>query len=84
MMSNSVVIACALAQKPKIAGHTWVLLQYLLGFRRPGWKTLLVDHLEYSIRVDEVGRNCALKGSADRCRTVRFLDYRGAGRAIKS
>ena len=65
MMSHSIVIAGALAQKPKIAGHTWVLLQYLLGFRRLGWKTLFVDYLEPSICVDEAGRNCALEGSVN-------------------
>ena len=54
-----------LAQKPKIAGHTWVLLQYLLGFRRLGWKTLFVDYLEPSICVDEAGRNCAPEGSVN-------------------
>ena len=65
MMSHSLVIAGALAQKPKIAGHTWVLLQYLLGFQRLGWKTLFVDYLEPSICVDEAGRNCALEGSVN-------------------
>ena len=42
-----------------------MLLQYLLGFRRLGWKTLFVDHLEPSTCVDEAGRNCALGGSAN-------------------
>ena len=65
MMSHSLVIAGALAQKPKIAGHTWVLLQYLLGFRRLGWKTLFVDYLEPSLCVDEAGRNCAMEGSVN-------------------
>jgi hypothetical protein len=63
MMSHSVVIAGALAQKPKIAGHTWVLLQYLLGFKRLGWKTLFLDYLDPSICVDAVGRSCAFEGS---------------------
>ncbi len=61
------MIAGALAQKPKIAGHTWALLQYLLGFRRLGWKTLFVDYLEPSICVDEVGRSCALEDSIHLC-----------------
>lgn len=62
-MSHSVVIAAALARKPKIAGHTWVLLQYLLGFRRLGWDALLVDHLQPSPWVDEAGRHCAPEAS---------------------
>jgi hypothetical protein len=63
MMSRSLVIAGALAQKPKIAGHTWALLQYVLGFKRLGWKTLFLDYLEPSVCVDEAGRNCPLEGS---------------------
>jgi hypothetical protein len=65
MMPDSLVIAGALAQKPKIAGHTWLLLQYLLGFRRLGWKTLFVDYLEPSICVDEAGLNCPPEGSVN-------------------
>jgi hypothetical protein len=65
MKSHSLVIAGALAQKPKIAGHTWVLLQYLLGFKRLGWKTLFVDHLEPSTCVDEAGRSCPLESSVN-------------------
>jgi hypothetical protein len=65
MMPHSLVIAGAFAQKPKIAGHTWVLLQYLLGFRRLGWKTLFVDRLEPSLCVDEAGRNSAMEGSVN-------------------
>lgn len=64
-MSHSLVIAGALAQKPKIAGHTWALLQYLLGFRRLGWRTLFVDYLEPSFCVDETGRDCATEGSVN-------------------
>jgi hypothetical protein len=64
-MSHSLVIAGALAQKPKIAGHTWVLLQYLLGFRRLGWRTLFVDYLEPSSCVDEAGLNCPPVGSVN-------------------
>jgi hypothetical protein len=65
IMSHSVVIAGALAQKPKIAGHTWALLQYLLGFKRLGWKTLFVDHLEPSLCVDEAGQGCTPEGSVN-------------------
>ncbi len=63
MMSHSLVIAGALAQKPNIAGHTWVMLQYLLGFRRLGWRTFFIDYLEPSLCVDETARNCALEDS---------------------
>jgi hypothetical protein len=70
MMPNSLVISGVLAQKPKIAGHTWVVLQYLLGFRRLGWRTLFIDYLEPSLCVDETGQNCAMEDS-DNLRYVR-------------
>ena len=41
----TIVVAGSLAQKPRHGGHTWVLLQYLLGFRRLGWDVLFVDRL---------------------------------------
>jgi hypothetical protein len=36
-------VAGALAQRPGIAGHAWVFLQYLLGLRRLGWEVLFLD-----------------------------------------
>ncbi len=42
-MRGSIVIGGAVAQKPAAAGHAWVFLQYLLGFRRLGWDVLLLD-----------------------------------------
>jgi hypothetical protein len=63
MISPSLVIAGALARKPKIAGHTWVLLQYVLGFRRLGWETLLLDDLDPSICVDEASGSRAFEES---------------------
>lgn len=40
-----VVIAGSVAQRPRLAGHAWVFLQYLLGFRRLGWDVLFLDRL---------------------------------------
>ncbi len=45
-MPGSVVIAGSLAQRPGQGGHTWALLQYLLGFARLGWDVLFLDRLE--------------------------------------
>jgi hypothetical protein len=58
-----VILAAALAQKPGNGGHTWVLLQYLLGLRRLGWDVLLLDELEPSRCVDETGTACTLEES---------------------
>ncbi len=40
-----VVVAGSLAQRPGRAGHAWVFLQYLLGFRRLGYEVLFLDRL---------------------------------------
>ena len=55
-MRPRVVLAGALAQKPGYGGHTWVFLQWLLGFRRLGWDVLFVDRLVPYVGVGEVGR----------------------------
>lgn len=57
-MLGSVVVAGSLAQRPRQGGHTWVFLQYLLGFKRLGWDVLLLDRLEPEMCVDEVGQPC--------------------------
>jgi hypothetical protein len=77
MKSHSLVIAGALAQKPKIAGHTWALLQYLLGFQRLGYKTLFVDHLDSSLCVDESGRNCPPEASVNLRYVLDVVRYFG-------
>jgi hypothetical protein len=45
MTLGTIVIGGALAQKPRRGGHAWVLLQYLLGFKRLGWDVLFLDRL---------------------------------------
>jgi len=52
---KSIVIAGSLAQKPGRGGHSWVLLQYLLGFRKLGWDVVFLDRLEPEMCVDERG-----------------------------
>lgn len=44
-MKPGIVVAGSIAQQPAHAGHTWVFLQYLLGFRRLGFDVLFVDRL---------------------------------------
>lgn len=47
-----------MGQKPGHGGHTWVLLQYVLGFRRLGWDVLLLDQLDPKLCWDAAGRRC--------------------------
>ena len=58
-----IVIAGSVAQRPGCGGHTWVFLQYLLGFKRLGWDVLLLDRLEPDMCVDAHGAPHALTGS---------------------
>jgi hypothetical protein len=50
-----VVVAAALAQCPGRGGHAWVVLSYLLGFRRLGWHVTLIDRLPAAGCVDRNG-----------------------------
>ena len=65
-----VIVAGALAQRPGVGGHTWVLLQYLLGFRRLGWDVLFVDRIERNMCVDDAGLPTSFEASAN----LRYLE----------
>jgi hypothetical protein len=68
---NSIVIAGSLAQKPGRGGHTWVFLQYVLGFLKLGWDVTFLDRLEPDMCTDETGARAPIEASAN----VRyFLD----------
>ena len=45
-MTDSIVVAAALARMAGRGGHAWALLQYLLGFRRLGFDVAFVDRIE--------------------------------------
>jgi hypothetical protein len=62
-MSKTIVLAGSLAQRPGHGGHTWVFLQYLLGFRRLGWEVIFVDWLAPEMCVDRNGKPCAIDQS---------------------
>lgn len=78
-MSKTIVLAGALAQQPRLGGHAWVFLQYLLGFRRLGYDVVFVDRLEPEMCSDDEGRPASLEHSAN-LRTLRaLLDRFGFG-----
>ncbi len=68
-MRDTIVVAGSLAQRPGVGGHTWVFLQYLLGFRRLGWDVLLLDRLEPEMCVDAAGHPCSVEDSEN----LRYL-----------
>jgi hypothetical protein len=60
---KSIVIAGSIAQKPGRGGHTWVFLQYLLGFRKLGWDVLFLDRLEPEMCHDDTGTRVSVEHS---------------------
>jgi hypothetical protein len=68
-MSETIVIAGALAQRPLHGGHTWVFLQYLLGFRRLGLDVLFVDRLDPGMCTDASGGPASFRSSEN----LRYL-----------
>jgi hypothetical protein len=68
-MRGTIVIAGSVAQKPRHGGHTWVFLQYLLGFKQLGWDVVFLDQLAPEMCIDETGQPC----SWERSLNVRFV-----------
>jgi hypothetical protein len=68
-VKDGIVVAGSLAQRPGVGGHTWVLLQYLLGLRRLGWEVLFVDRLEPEMCVDADGHPAPVESSEN----LRYL-----------
>ena len=62
-MTGTIVIAGSVAQKPWHGGHTWVFLQYLLGFKELGWDVLFLDRLDPEMCVNGKGQVCSLEES---------------------
>jgi hypothetical protein len=81
-MSKHIAIAGSLAQKPRQGGHTWQFLNYLLGFRRLGWKVLFVDRLEPEMCFDEAGRPCAVEDSVNLRYFLMVMERFGLGAAF--
>jgi hypothetical protein len=45
-VKRRVAIAAAIARRPGVGGHTWVALQWMLGFCSLGWEPLLIDWVD--------------------------------------
>jgi hypothetical protein len=75
----NIVLAGSLAQRPFIGGHTWVFLQYLLGFRRLGHEVLFVDRLEPGMCVGEGGEPASFEASVNLRYLAEVMDRFGLG-----
>src|SRR3954467_220244 len=76
-MIGSIVIAGSVAQRPREGGHTWVFLQYILGFRRLGWDVLFIDWLDASMCRDAAREPCAIDQSLNLSRFLEVMDRFG-------
>jgi hypothetical protein len=80
-MAETIIVAGALAQRPWHGGHTWVFLQYLLGFERLGFEVAFVDRLEPGMCVDAAGEPASFQDSHNLRHLERVMERFGlAGR----
>ena len=82
MTGGTIIIAGSLAQRPRIGGHTWVFLQYLLGFKRLGWDVLFLDRIEPEMCLDAAGRPCPFERSVNRRYFLEVMERFGLGDAF--
>jgi hypothetical protein len=73
-MKETVIIAGSLAQQPGRGGHTWVFLQYILGFKKLGWDVVFVDHLLQEMCINAVAERCSFENSVNLEYFVRTMD----------
>ena len=73
-MKARIIIAGSLAQKPRFGGHTWAMLQFVLGFKRLGCDVLFVDHLQSELCVNDKGEPSSLEESENLRYFVRTMD----------
>lgn len=76
---GSIVVAGSVAQRPGQGGHTWVFLQYLLGFRRLGYDVLFLDRLDPAMCRDDGGRPCEAGRSAGLRYLAQVMERFGLG-----
>lgn len=76
---GTIAVAGALAQRPYMGGHTWVFLQYLLGFRRLGWDVVFIDRLEPGMPLDRDARPVPVETSVNLAYLRESMDSFGLG-----
>lgn len=77
MSRDLVAVAGALAQKPGYGGHSWALLQYVLGYRDLGWNVLFLDQMASSRSIDSAGQPCPVRDSINLRYLVDVMDRFG-------
>jgi hypothetical protein len=78
-VDDTIIVAGSLAQKPRRGGHSWVYLQYLLGFQRLGWDVLFLDAVADGMCVDDAGSPCPADRSANLAYLKAVMEQAGLG-----
>ena len=76
---GTILIAGSLAQRPGHGGHTWVFLQYLLGFQRLGFEVLFLDWLDRTMCFDDARQPCEVEQSVQFRYFLRTMEEHGLG-----
>ncbi len=76
-MSETILIAGSLAQRPGHGGHAWVFLQFLLGFQRLGYDVLFLDWLDQTMCFNEEGKPCRVEDSVQLRYFLRVMKEHG-------
>lgn len=79
MKRGTIIIAGSLAQRSGQAGHTWVFLQYLLGFKRLGWDVLFLDSLDTTMCRDVRRKPCRVEDSENVAYLAEVMEQFGLG-----
>jgi hypothetical protein len=79
LVGETIIVAGAVAQRPQHGGHTWVFLQYLLGFRRLGFDMVFVDRLEPGMCLDATGSPASFRSSENLRYLAEVMDRFGFG-----
>src|SRR5687767_4172552 len=62
---RTLVVAGALANRPRNGGEAWVRLSWLRGFAQLGFDTYLLEEIDPATCVDERGETCPIDDSAN-------------------
>jgi hypothetical protein len=79
MSAPIIALSGAVAQRPFHGGHSWVFLQYLLGFRQLGFEVVFIDFLPAELCVDGRGQPCPLEHSVAATRLDQTMKEFGLG-----
>ena len=76
---RTIVVSGALANKPFNGGEAWVRLSWVRGFRRLGFRVVLVEQIEPGACVDDSGALAPFGKSVNRAYFNSVVEWAGLG-----